>query len=102
MSKGRKYDVLLAMIAIAVICVGMFLLQGCSADQQIEQAPVWGEGDLPAEYLAVFGNDNVARLVYMQNQVQNRHAALIRELAIRVLTMEGVDPNDVGRNEVAK
>ena len=95
MSKDRKYDVLLAMIAIVIVGVGMFLLTGCTEGQQVEQAPVWGEGELPAEYQAIFGNDNVARLVYMQNQVQNRHAAVIRELAIRVLTMEGVDPNDV-------
>jgi hypothetical protein len=87
----RRVDVVAATIAIILVA----LISGCGGEQQVEQAPVWGQGDLPADYQAVFGNDNIARLVYMQNQVQNRHAAVIREIAIRVLIMESVDPNEV-------
>lgn len=46
------------------------LLTGCQPEQQSTQ--VWGRGELPAEYLGFFGNDNMARLNFVQTQRINQ------------------------------
>ncbi len=55
--------------------------------------PVWGKGELPADHQGFFGNDNTARLDYVQNRVLDKHAAILKIIAIRVLALEAVDPN---------
>ena len=62
------------------------------SDLVIER-PVWGKGELPAEHQGFFGNDNTARLDYVQNRVLDKHAAILKIIAIRVLALEAVDPN---------
>lgn len=57
--------------------------------------PQWGKGDLPAEFQGFFGDSNGARLDFMQNQVIDRHDQIIREIAKRILMLEGADPNEV-------
>ncbi len=57
--------------------------------------PVWGNGDLPAEFQAFFGDTNGARLDFMQNRVIDRHDQIIREIAKRILILDGADPNEV-------
>lgn len=59
--------------------------------------PIWGKGELPAEYTNFFGTDNPARLNWMQNQVLDRHGKIIAEIAKRVLILEYVDPNEVAK-----
>lgn len=59
--------------------------------------PVWGQGELPATYTDFFGNDNPARLNWMQNQVLDQHGKIIAEIAKRVLILEAVDPNEVAK-----
>jgi hypothetical protein len=71
--------IVLMFIAMAVI----LLLMGCTESEQ----PVYGNGEPPAEYQDYFGNDNGARLDFVQNQA-------ISELALRVQVLEGVDPNE--------
>ena len=58
------------------------------------EPPVWGNGDLPAKYTANFGNDNGARLNYVQNQMIDKHNKIIAEIARRVIAIES-DPNDL-------
>ncbi len=55
--------------------------------------PIWGKGELPADHQDFFGNDNTARLDYVQNKVLDKHAAILKIIAIRVLALEAVDPN---------
>ncbi len=54
---------------------------------------VWGKGELPVEHQDFFGNDNTARLDYVQNRVLDKHGAILKIIAIRVLALEAVDPN---------
>lgn len=74
-----------------------------SAEQRLKEAltpdpnepPLYGQGDPPAEYQAMFGNDNGARLDYVQNQVINRQGQAIAVLAERVMVLEIAEPNDM-------
>ncbi len=91
MSKQRKYDVLFAAIAIVIVCLCMALVSGCVEERQVPK--VWGKGDLPAEFLEHFGTDNNARLNFVQTQAINKHGEIIREIAKRLLLLEGADPN---------
>lgn len=89
MSK-RKSDIVFAVIAVILVCLAMAFLPGC---EEAQQRPVWGQGELPVEHEKMFGNDNTARLDYVQNRVIDKHGAILRVLAIRVLALEAVDPN---------
>ncbi len=60
-----------------------------------ETQPVWGKGDLPAEYQEFFGDSNGARLDFMQNQVIENQGKILKIIAVRLLALEGVDPNDM-------
>ncbi len=89
------------------------LLSGCVEEQA--KTPVWGKGELTPEYIALFGDDNGARLNKAQNDLLNKHDALLRglnqttdgktthmngivdimlNLKSRVKALEAVDPND--------
>lgn len=61
--------------------------------EKLRERPVWGQGELPVDHQEFFGNDNTARLDYVQNRVLDRHGAILKEIAIRVLALEAVDPN---------
>ncbi len=102
-------------IVIILILFGMGGIFGCKESQQVEQPPifidtspttnafelpeniveppVWGKGELPADHQDFFGNDNTARLDYVQNKVLDKHAAILKIIAMRVLALEAVDPN---------
>ncbi len=71
------------------------LVYNATADSfdEPDAPPVWGKGELPADHQGFFGNDNTARLDYVQNMVLDKHAAILKILAIRVLALEAVDPN---------
>lgn len=55
--------------------------------------PVWGQGELPAEYIRFFGTGNGARLDFMQNRVIDKNVVIIKEMARRIIALEYVDPN---------
>jgi len=79
-------DVLFIVMVVIAALVG-----GCTESK----APVWGKGELPAEYTSIFGNNNGARLDYVQNQMIDKHNKVIAELAKRVIALEGGgDPNE--------
>lgn len=90
MSK-RKGDIVFAVIAIVLVCLLMAFMSGCEESQQ--PAKVWGQGELPADHQDFFGNDNTARLDYVQNRLLDKHSAILKVIAIRVLALEAVDPN---------
>ncbi len=92
---------------LILICL-LLIFAGCNESQK-----TWGKGELPADYVALFGDDNTARLNKAQNDLLNKHQALLRgidredgshingivdlvlNLQSRVTALEAVDPNDV-------
>ncbi len=62
---------------------------------QEETQPVWGKGNLPAEYQEFFGDSNGARMNFVQNQVIENQGKILKIIAVRLLALEGVDPNDL-------
>ncbi len=89
-----------------------------TTDPISDAPPVWGKGELPADYVSFFGTDNAARLNKAQNDMLNRHQAVIHgldqtedgktvhinglvdmvlNLQRRVDMLEAVDPNDVAK-----
>ena len=82
-----------AMVLYVIAIIFMILtLCGCKESQK---QPVWGKGELPVDHQGFFGNDNTARLDYVQNMVLDKHAAILKILAVRVLALEAVDPNAI-------
>lgn len=76
----RTMYVILIMAAIA-------LLSGC---QEERKQGKWGEGDPPAKFQNIFGNENNARLNFIQSQA-------ISELATRVRTLEAENPAELAK-----
>ncbi len=66
---------------------------GLSLGTLIVKPAVWGQGELPADHQEFFGDGNASRLNYVQNRVLNKHDAILKILAVRVLALEAVDPN---------
>ena len=92
MSK-RQIDIVFAVVAIIIVCLLMAAMSGCEESQQ--SVKVWGKGELPVEHQDFFGNDNTARLDYVQNRVLDKHGEILKIIAIRVLALEAVDPNAI-------
>lgn len=59
----------------------------------VDSPPVWGKGELPADHQDFFGDGNNSRLNYVQNRVLDKHARLLRLISMRILVLEGADPN---------
>lgn len=56
---------------------------------ELTSTPVkYGQGDPPDEYVAMFGNDNGARLDFMQNQTINKIGNALAALSERVKVLE--------------
>ncbi len=110
----KNIDMILATIAVIVICLIMAFTSGCTEEQQAPK--VWGKGELPADFASFFGTDNNARLDKAQSDMLNRHQAVIHgldqtkdgkkihiaglvdfivNLENRVKVLEAVDPNEV-------
>ncbi len=106
-----KFELCITMIIL--MCLALVACGGC--EEAMQQAK-WGQGDPPVEWQNMFGNDNIARLNFVQTQAANQHQAIIygfeakdpdgqvvrkRGLIERVITLEGqieklkvVDPNE--------
>lgn len=65
----RKQDVWLMVILTGALMVLLLCLSGCQ-----EQ---WGQGDPPTEWQATFGNDNLARLNFVQTKGFNEHQVIL-------------------------
>ena len=81
----RKIEVLIIVSILFVVA----LISGCTEVQ------TWGNGDLPDEWCGYFGDNNMARLNYVQTNSINTQGQLIAELAESVRKLE--DPNDLRR-----
>ena len=68
---------------IWILMIACIALTGCT---ETEKQPIYGQGNPPAEYQALFGNTNGARLDYMQNRI-------LDQLSKRIARLE--DPNEV-------
>lgn len=82
-------------VELCIILV-VLVVAFCGCNEQ--QAPkVWGQGGLPADFQGFFGNDNTARLDFVQTQRINQLGQATAELAERVKKLEesfSNDPND--------
>ena len=71
--KNWTWQAKLAAIGTVLLLVAFVMfLTGCQEEQK-----VWGQGDPPADYQSMFGNDNAARLDYV-------HTGYINELILKV------------------
>lgn len=68
-------------VCIVIALFAVVVLTGCVEEQQVQQPPIWGKGDLPTGWQEYFGNDNGSRMNFRQSQV-------IDELVKRVRTLE--------------
>ncbi len=84
----------MSMKTVLMVILLFMAVMICGCDET-QQGSVWGKGELPADHQEFFGNDNSSRLDYVQNQVLDKHAAILKIIAIRVLALEAVDPNAV-------
>ncbi len=92
----NKNEVIL--IVYIVVLIAMLIITGC---QEAQQTKVWGKGDLPSEWQGFFGDDNVARLDYVQTQTINNMGQAISVLAERLRKLDA-DPNDAYEAELKK
>ncbi len=72
---------------IIILCIALLALSfifGC----QEQQKKVWGKGNPPAEWQEHFGNDNKARLDYIQTNRINSQGQAMAELTERVRKLE--------------
>ncbi len=74
---NRRSDIAIATAAILIVCLFMALTSGCKESQQ---RPVWGNGDPPATWTETFGNDNGARMDFVQMRMLSEQAARIKRL----------------------
>lgn len=95
--------------------VAVLVLTGCIEEEK-KTTPIWGKGELPADFVSFFGTGNNARLNKAQNDEINRHRVvihgmdqvkngkkvhipgiidLIGQLDVRLQALEAVDPNEV-------
>ena len=84
-----RYTVILVIAAIILL-----LTAGCEESQQ-NGSKVWGNGDLPIDYVQMFGNDNNDRLNFWQNQVISNHEIALVELIKRVQALEMENPAEL-------
>ena len=83
---------------IVILTVGMvlMLLSGCQDEQQ-NGSKVWGDGNPPADYVQMFGDDNIARLNFVQNEFINRHNQVLIELQTRIQALEMENPAELAK-----
>jgi hypothetical protein len=65
-------------VLMMLICI----ITGCADDQK------YGKGDPPDEYVSMFGNDNGARLDFMQNQDIAKLAQAMNKIAIALVELD--------------
>ena len=63
-----------------LILIVILFVAGCN---EAEKQQVWGQGELPADYVSFFGDDNTARLNKAQNDLLNKHEALLHGLNVK-------------------
>ena len=59
---------------VMLILAAVLLLAGCVEQEKPQQ---WGQGNPPDRWQQTFGNDNIARLNYVQSEMLNNHQRVI-------------------------
>lgn len=65
---------------VLLLIVLTIALTGCQ-----EEKKVWGKGELPADWIETFGDDNQSRLLYVESQIIdkiNKRLIVLEEEAI--------------------
>lgn len=89
--KNRHENIQAVTCLCFVITVLILLLCGCDK----KPSKVWGEGELPVDWMFYFGDDNTARLDYVQTQRINKQGQALAELREMVRKLgERKDPNE--------
>ncbi len=117
----NKVNINILVAIVAVVALGLLIgivFDDTLAMRYVEsnEPPVWGKGELPADYVDFFGTDNAARLNKAQSDMLNRHQVVIHgldrtkegenshmnglidmvvNLQNRVKVLEAVDPNEI-------
>lgn len=79
---------------LCIILIILFALALLVAGCQEQQRKIYGQGNIPLDWQVYFGNDNIARLDYMQTRAINQQGQTLTELAERVRKLEtAYDPN---------
>ncbi len=91
----KRTDVTWATVGIVAVCLIMALTSGCIEEQQVK--PQWGQGDPPAAWQETFGNDNGARVDYVQMRMFGEVDARLKALESFCKVNNVVDPNGVSR-----
>ncbi len=71
-------------LTTVLLTIGLYLVILLSGCQESQQRPTYGTGDPPVEFQEYFGNDNGARLDFVQNKA-------ISELVERIQRLERPD-----------
>ena len=79
-------------LIILIVVTALVLIAGC---EESAKTPIWGTGETNTEWQDYFGNDNIARLDFVQTRAINEQGQAIAVLAERVRKLEVVDPNEV-------
>ncbi len=74
----------------AIICLFLLFTCGCV---ESEQPPVWGNGDPPASWQETFGNDNIARVNFVQMRMFKQMDARIKVIEEFCRIDNGNNPN---------
>ncbi len=70
-NRRKEQEMKASTVIMVVILTITMLLAGCVEPQKTD-SKVWGKGDLPEEYRSWFGNDNQARLIYVETKMIER------------------------------
>ncbi|KKN73458.1 hypothetical protein LCGC14_0400330 [marine sediment metagenome] len=82
------------MCVIAIMLVALSLaVCGCQEAQTLQER--WGRGEPSAVFQSFFGNDNNARLNFVQMQLINKQIQDVNELAGRVRALEFENPAEL-------
>lgn len=72
------------------IVIVLLMITGCTSSQKAQR---WGEGDLPDDWKATFGDDNISRLNFAQTERINQQGQALAVIVDKIKDLEYVDPN---------
>ena len=74
-------------VLFIVLMVLALLVSGCNEAQR----PVYGQGNLPAQWQEMFGKDNGSRLDFIQNQIiVELRDKTIKDMEVRIKALEAL------------
>ena len=86
-------------VLFIVLLVIALLVSGCNEAQR----PVYGQGDPSAEFQQFFGNDNGARLDFIQNQIiVELRDKMIKDMEVRIKALEALVLPEVKKEPIGR